>query len=72
MEAIIKTSDGRILKSILRFLRDMGFEVVLKEEKKVFHREKSTDEERFFDASGIWEGRDISKEKLRKMSWRKA
>ncbi|MEK6616469.1 MAG: hypothetical protein AABZ32_10220 [Bacteroidota bacterium] len=71
MEAIIKTNDKKTFKSILRFLRDLGIEIISKEERVISQKAKSLQEEKFFEAAGIWEGRDISKEKLRKMAWRK-
>ena len=71
MEAVIKVADKKFFQSILRFLRDIGVEITLKEEKKVSHRAKSTDEESFFKSAGLWKGRNINSETLREKAWRR-
>ena len=68
MEAIIKTSDKKTFKSILRFLRDLGIEVITRED-KISSKKKEFD---FFQSAGLWEGRNITAESLREKAWRRA
>lgn len=67
MEAVIKTNDRKTFKSILRFLRDLGIEVIIKEEEKT----SGQAEYDFFKSAGLWEGREIDAKSLREKAWRK-
>lgn len=67
MEATIKTNDKKTFKSLLRFLRDLGIEVIAKREEETAKKE----EYNFFKSAGIWKGRNISGKTLREKAWQR-
>jgi hypothetical protein len=65
-EIIVRTANEAALQKLAELLRMFGFEVV-----QVAHPSalKEADQPDFMALAGIWKGRDITPESLRKQAW---
>ena len=77
MEATIKIDDRKNFQSLINFLKSVKIDVISSEEpmqqeqiKSEIPKSKFTSWADFEKHLGIWQGRNITKETLRKRAWR--
>ncbi|MBM2815022.1 MAG: hypothetical protein HW421_1784 [Ignavibacteria bacterium] len=67
---IIDVNNKKNAGFIKSLLKKFDFVNNIRDEKPEIPKSKFKSWEEFSDCLGIWEGRDITKESLRKMAWR--
>lgn len=74
MEATIRIDDSNTLQALIQFLKSLNIDVEMKEmeyeEKQTIPKSKFKSWEDMKKYFGIWKGRNINKESLRKKAWR--
>jgi hypothetical protein len=71
-QIIIRVNDHKKANTLLKFLKTLDYvdEIVRANLPSVSETEPAS-EAKFFDLAGIWTGREISQEDLRKQAWQR-
>lgn len=69
-QIIIRVRDPKKAETLLKFLKTLDYiENIARADQPQSNENEESSGAEFFDLAGIWTGRDISQESLRKQAW---